>query len=124
VGTGADKNFAGIVQRGKAKVVNCVSYMNCPAEFDATKTIYGDVVGAADCFINSAWEKAINNYSPVSPITIDEKAFAGFESGNYSPASYGSLHNAGSEEDYKQYAVSAIDLIGVPRSEGETIDIG
>ena len=125
----ADCNFTGIFQSSEARVVNCVAYLNCPS--DVASTIRCDVYGAANCFVNSAWDansyKAANygTYKSISsPITIDEKAFAGFESGNYSPASYGSLHNAGSDEDYKQYAVSAIDLAGVPRSEGEAIDIG
>ena len=121
---GATKRFAGIVQRSSAKVINCVSYMNCPADFDAVETAYYDVVGAAGCFINSAWEKAIDSNSPVSPITIDEKAFAGFESGNYSPASYGSLHNAGSGTEYNTFAISATDITGVLRSQGASIDIG
>ncbi|MBO7207392.1 MAG: PKD domain-containing protein, partial [Kiritimatiellae bacterium] len=125
----ADCNFTGIFQSSEARVVNCVAYLNCPS--DVASTIRCDVYGAANCFVNSAWDansyKAANygTYKSISsPITIDEKAFAGFESGNYSPASYGSLHNAGSDEDYKQYAVSTIDLAGVSRSEGETIDIG
>ena len=124
---GADKRFAGIVQRSSAKVINCVSYMNCPADFDAVETAYYDVVGTAGCFINSAWEKAIDGnsfVSLVSPITIDEKAFAGFESGNYSPASYGSLHNAGSGTEYNAFAMSVTDITGVLRSQGASIDIG
>lgn len=123
---GSDKNFAGIVQRSYANVINCVSYMNCPADFDATATTYGDVVGTARYFINSAWEKAINNYSPVSPLTIDETAFKNYANGNFVPKSGAALVNAGS--DWETYlangGLSTTDFAGAKRLSGKKLDIG
>jgi hypothetical protein len=122
----ADKNFAGIVQRDKAKVVNCVSYMNCPADFDAAATTYGDVIGTADYFINSAWKKAIDSLSPVSPIVIDESAFKNYANGNFVPKSGAVLVNAGS--DWETYlangARSTTDFAGAKRLSGKKLDIG
>ncbi|MBR4937953.1 MAG: hypothetical protein IKZ22_03680 [Kiritimatiellae bacterium] len=122
---GATKRFAGIVQRSSAKVINCVSYMNCPADFDATKTTYGDVVGTAGCFINSAWEKAINN-SLVSSLAIDETVFKNYANGNFVPKSGAALVNAGS--DWETYlangARSTTDFAGAKRLSGKKLDIG
>jgi hypothetical protein len=123
---GTKNNFAGIVQRGNAKVVNCVSYMNCPADFVATATTYGDVVGKADYFINSAWEKAINSHSPVSPLAIDETVFKNYANGNFVPKSGAALVNAGS--DWETYlangGLSTTDFAGAKRLSGKKLDIG
>ena len=121
-----DKNFAGIVQRSSAKVINCVSYMNCPADFDATATTYGDVVGTANCFISSGWNKAMSGSSPVSPIVIDESAFKNYANGNFAPKSGAALVNAGS--DWETYlangARSTTDFAGAKRLSGKKLDIG
>ena len=122
--TGAKRNFAGIVQRSSAKVINCVAYMNCPADFDAVD--YGDVVGAANCFINSAWNKAMSGSSPVSPIVIDELVFKNYANGNFAPKSGAALVNAGS--DWETYlangARSTTDFAGAKRLSGKKLDIG
>jgi hypothetical protein len=100
--------------------------MNCPADFVATETIYGDVVGAANCFINSAWNKAISSYSPVSPLAVDESVFKNYANGNFAPKSGAALVNAGS--DWETYlangARSTTDFAGAKRLSGKKLDIG
>jgi hypothetical protein len=100
--------------------------MNCPADFVATATTYGDVVGKADYFINSAWEKAINSHSPVSPLAIDETVFKNYANGNFVPKSGAALVNAGS--DWKTYlangGLSTTDFAGAKRLSGKKLDIG
>jgi hypothetical protein len=122
----ADKNFAGIVQRSGATVVNCVAYMNCPSDFDAATTAYGDVIGAAANFVHSAWNATISGSSPASPVTVDESAFKNYANGNFVPKSGGVLVKGGTSwADYLDYgAQSTTDLDGKARRNGKVLDIG
>ena len=122
----ADKNFAGIVQRSGATVVNCVAYMNCPSDFDAATTAYGDVIGSSASFVHSAWGAAISGLSPVSPVTVGETVFKNYANGNFVPKSGGVLVKGGTSwADYLGYgAQSKTDLEGKPRRNGKVLDIG
>lgn len=125
-GGNSDKNFAGIVQASGATVVNCVAYMNCPGDFDAATTVYGDVVGVAASFVHSAWDAAIAGSSPASPVAIGEAAFMGYAGGNYRPRTGSVLAKGGTNWDaYLGYgARSETDLDGNPRRSGRILDIG
>ena len=125
-GGNSDKNFAGIVQASGATVVNCVAYMNCPGDFDAATTVYGDVVGVAASFVHSAWDAAIAGSSPASPVAIGEAAFMGYAGGNYRPRTGSVLAKGGTNGDaYLGYgARSETDLDGNPRRSGRILDIG
>ena len=125
-GGNSDKNFAGIVQASGATVVNCVSYMNCPGDFDAATTVYGDVIGSSANFVHSAWNAAISSLSPVSQVPIDETAFKNYANGNYRPKTRSVLTKGGTTwDDYLGYgARSETDLDGNPRRNGRVADIG
>jgi hypothetical protein len=125
-GGNSDKNFAGIVQTSGATVVNCVAFMNCPGDFDAATTAYGDVIGSAASFVHSAWDAAISSLSPVSQVPIDETAFKKYANGNYRPKMRSVLAKGGTNwDDYLGYgARSDTDLDGKSRRNGRGLDIG
>ena len=122
----SDKNFAGIVQASGATVVNCVSYMNCPGDFDAATTVYGDVIGSAASFVHSAWGTAINGLSPDSPLAISDASFRNYAGGNFVPAAGSALAKGGTSwSDYLgSGALSETDLVGRARRIGRVLDIG
>ena len=126
-----NNNYAGIVAKATAMVVNCVAYGNTPdaafveshvdfyAGGDASRNNWQNYV------VNSAWGSAIaKNETPASPIAIDETSFADYANGDYAPSTGGTLFNAGSDADYATYATSLTDLAGAARSQGGTVDIG
>ena len=119
-------NYAGIVQKSGAKVVNCVAYMNVPdAEYVTSETVYGDVYAAsADCFDHSAWDTAIT--ATPSPVAVDETAFRNYASGNFKPRTTSVLVDAGT--DWNGYlasgALSETDFAGNARRNGNRLDIG
>ena len=126
-----NNNYAGIVAKFSAMVVNCVAYGNAPdASFveshvdfyaggDANRNNWQNFV------VNSAWGSAIaKNVSPTSPIAIDDTSFTDYANGNYAPATGGTLFNAGSDTQYATYATSLTDLAGAARSQGGVMDIG
>ena len=125
-GGNSDKNFAGIVQASGATVVNCVAFMNCPGDFDAATTAYGDVIGSSANFVNSAWNAAIGGLSPASPVTIGETVFKNYANGNFVPKTGGVLVKGGTSwADYLGYgAQSTTDLDGKVRRNGRVLDIG
>ena len=125
-GGNSDKNFAGIVQASDATVVNCVSYMNCPGDFDAATTVYGDVIGSAASFVHSAWGTAINGLSPDSPLAISDASFRNYAGGNFMPAAGSALAKGGTSwSDYLgSGALSETDLVGRARRIGRVLDIG
>ena len=125
-GGNSDKNFAGIVQASGATVVNCVSYMNCPGDFDAATTVYGDVIGSAASFVHSAWGTAINGLSPDSPLAISDASFRNYAGGNFMPAAGSALAKGGTSwSDYLgSGALSETDLVGRARRIGRVLDIG
>ena len=119
-----DKNFAGIVQKDGAKVVNCVAYRNVPSDF--SEAVHGDVVGASSCLDHSAWGAVIDGQAPASPVIVSEAAFRGYASGNYRPRTGSVLAKGGTTWDaYLGYgALSETDLDGNARRVGKVIDIG
>ena len=122
-------NYAGIVQKSGAKVVNCVAYKNVPdAAFAGS---YGDIFAGGDTsgknwenfFVNSAWDTTIKA-DTVSPVAIAENSFADYSNADFSPSTSGPLFDGGSNAGYATYATSATDLAGVARSQGASVDIG
>ena len=129
-------DYAGIVQKVNAKVVNCVAFGNEPDPGGAYEvTSHWDVYTGGDewrnnwqnCFANSAWGTANGkDGNAVSPVAVGEGAFRNYAGGNFTPASGGVLVDAGTNwSDYLAHgAESATDLGGMPRLYGASVDIG
>ena len=123
-------NFAGIVQKSSARVVNCVAYGNIPSAEYATSN--GDVYAGGDAnranwqnyVIHSAWGTSITDTA--SPVAIGGAAFKNYANGKFAPRTGGFLVDGGTNwEDYLGYgALSATDLAGTPRKRGKSLDIG
>ena len=133
------ERFAGIVQKSKARVVNCVAYGNIPDAEYATGN--GDVCAGGETyrganwqnyFANSAWATSIpfsndpGAECPVSPIAIDANVFKNYANGNFAPRTGGVLVDGGTSwADYLgSGALSATDLAGNVRKVGTSLDIG
>ena len=129
-------DYAGIVQKVNAKVVNCVAFGNEPDPGGAYEvTSHWDVYTGGDewrnnwerCFVQSAWGTAdAKDDNPVSPIAVAEASFRNYAKGNFVPRTGGVLENAGTTwNDYLgSGAVSETDLEGKPRRIGPRLDVG
>ena len=116
-----NNNYAGIVQKSDATVVNCVACMNRPdaAFVESSGDVY---VASAECFVNSAWGDSIT--AAESPIVVGASAFADCAGGDFRLSAGSQLLDAGSDAGYASCAVSATDIAGNVRLQGNAIDIG
>ncbi|MCR5752388.1 MAG: hypothetical protein K6G91_10520, partial [Kiritimatiellae bacterium] len=133
-----NNNYAGIVQKNRAMVVNSVAYMNKPDAVFAGS--YGDVYAGGDSdrnnwqnyFVNSAWgtwiTKTVRDATVDTPsaIDVDASAFRNYSAGNFVPKTKGVLNDAGTSwEGYiGNGGRSGLDMSGSARLCGRKLDVG
>ena len=105
-------------------VYNTVIYGN--TKNDSNADYMGDLPsGDSSAFLNNALTKSGSRFTaeayPTVVLLDDETAFAGYENGNYRPASSSALVDAGTTDTRAD--ASTLDLDGNPRTSGR-VDIG
>ena len=106
-------------QSSNPKIVNCVIYGNG----GTAATEWGNVNGARFVNCATASDAAISGGTD-NITTLTDADFKNYAGGNYLPKTGGALVNAGTNELYASYAISATDLAGNPRIIKKIIDIG
>ncbi len=107
-------------------VYNTVIYGNMANDANADWT--GNMPdGASAVFLNNAVTESGSRHTtdayPTVVLLASDSAFAGYVNGDYRPADYSALIDAGAD-DSRGAAASSTDLAGNPRQNGVAIDIG
>ena len=116
---GSNNRAAVYLNSTSASAVNCAIYGNG----GTAATEWGNVNGARFVNCATASDAAISGGTD-NITTLTDADFKNYAGGNYLPKTGGALVNAGTNELYASYAISATDLAGNPRIIKKIIDIG